>query len=163
MKNIEVSDGMYDFLIELSKELNTQDHRATAMPYFFQIQTQEEIHVAEGCGTECWHYDGSKIVTADEISEAVADYKGWEVWKAEKLSDIEREEILEQAGWQKANFDYKDEYQNAFFTAKACKEHIRLNDYHYHKPVDYLTHAWRNPEMEMVIKFLCELTGQIHK
>lgn len=160
MKNIEVSDEMHDFLMELSKEINTQDNRATAKPYFFQIRTQEEVHVAEGCGTKCWHYDGSKIVTEDEINETIAEYKELNVENIEGLPDYEKEEILEDAGWQKANFDYKDEYQNAFLTAKACKEHIRLNHYHYHEPVDYLTHAFRNPELEMVLKFICGLTNK---
>ena len=40
MKTIQVTDEMHDFLINISKELNTQSHRATAMPYFFQVQTK---------------------------------------------------------------------------------------------------------------------------
>jgi hypothetical protein len=31
--------------------------------------------------------------------------------------------------------------ESAIESAKACKEHIRLNSYHYHKPVDYLSHS----------------------
>lgn len=43
MKTIEVSDETYKFLMDLSKELTTQNHRGTAMPYFFQIKTQEAV------------------------------------------------------------------------------------------------------------------------
>jgi hypothetical protein len=164
MKTIEISDEMYDSLMELSKELNTQSHRSTAMPYFFQIQTQDKRHVADGCGTECYYFDGSEIETDEEINEAVADYKDWSISRVSKLSKDEKIDILEDAGWQRAEYQFADVYENAFFTEKACKEHIRLNHYHYNKPVDYLTHAFRNPEMELVLKFLCELTnGQLHK
>jgi hypothetical protein len=53
------------------------------------------------------------------------------------------------------------EYTNHFLTAKAAEEHLRLNNYHYHKDADvYLQHAWRNPEMEMVNEFLCGLVGK---
>jgi hypothetical protein len=166
MKTIEITDEMYDFLIELSKELNTQDHRATAMPYFFQIQTQEEVAVPEGCGTQCYHSDGSKIETDKEIIDAIYDWHDGNISKKKikEMDDWEKEELLEKAGWDKAYYDFEDHYENAFLTAKACKEHIRLNSYHYHKPVDYLSHAFRNPELEMVLKFICELTnGKLHK
>jgi hypothetical protein len=53
------------------------------------------------------------------------------------------------------------EYTNHFLTAKAAEEHLRLNDYHYHKDADvYLKHAWRNPEMEIMSEFLCGLVGK---
>ena len=45
MKTINVSDEMYEFLINLSEEINKQDNRSTAMPYFFQIQTSEEVEL----------------------------------------------------------------------------------------------------------------------
>jgi len=165
MKTIELTDETYNFLIELSKELNSQDHRSTAMPYFFQIQTQEEIQVPEGYGTEAWFYDGSKIETDTEIKETIFEYKGWDFdddndnKNYDILRDWEREEILEAAGYRKGNYDYTEKYQNAFLTAKACKEHILKNSYHYNTPVDFLSHAFRNPELEKVLKFICELTG----
>lgn len=164
-KTIEVSDEMYSFLMELSKELNIQDHRGTAMPYFFQIQTQEEVAVPEGCGTECFFMDDHKIETDKEIQEAIYDYYGGKFSKKQvrEMDAWEQENTLKVIGFRKVYYDFKNKYENAFLTAKACKEHIRLNSYHYHKPVDYLTHAFRNPELEMVLKFVCELTGdKIH-
>ncbi len=150
--------------MELSKELNTQDNRGTAMPYFFQIKTKEMVAVPDGCGTECWHYDGSQIETEDEINEAVAEYLGQDIEYVKLISESDKESVLEKAGWSKGNYDFKENYQNAFFTEKSCKEHIRKNAYHYKEPVDYLNHAFRNPEMELVLKFLAELTGgHLHK
>jgi len=67
MKTIEVTDEMYKFLMNLSNELNIQNHRLTAMPYFFQIQTQEQVPAPEDSGTEAWHYDGL-IIETDEVN-----------------------------------------------------------------------------------------------
>ncbi len=167
MKKIDVTDEMYEFLMNLSNELNTQDNRATAMPYIFQIETKEQIAVPKGCGSEAWNCDGTLIETEDEIKEAVFEWKEWDEENQDdydRLKDYEIEEILEVAGWDKVNYDFTNRYQNAFLTAKSCKEHIVSNSHHYTNPVDYLSHAFRNPELEMVMKFLCELTnGKIHK
>jgi len=152
---------MYEFLINLSKELNTQDHRGTRMPYFFQVQTKKQIAVPKGCGTEAWHYDGSLIETKKEIEEAVNEYKGWDEATTEfnHLEDYEIEDILESAGYVKVNYDYETELENCFLTSKACDEHIRVNGHNLKSPVNYLSGSFRNPELEMLMKFLCELTG----
>ena len=162
MKNIQVTDEMYEFLMNLSKELNTQDHRGTRMPYFFQVETKEQVSAPEGCGTEAWHYDGSLIETEEEIKEVVFEYKGWDENNSEsydKLYDYEKESILELSGYQKVNYEYRSNYENAFFTSKACDEHIRVNGHNLNSPKNYLTGAIRNTELETVMKFLCELSG----
>lgn len=162
MKTIEVTDEMHEFLMNLSKELNTQDHRGTAMPYIFQIQTQEEVPAVEGNGKEAWMYDGSKIETEEEITAAIAEYKGLEISDV-TTDNYERENILEEAGYRKINYEIKEVLQNAFLTSKACDEHIKANAYHYDTPVNYLSHSFRNPELETLIKFICGLTGkEIH-
>ena len=165
MKQIEVTDEMYNSLVELSKEINTQDHRGTKMPYIFQIQTQEEVSVPEGCGTEAWYFDGSKIETQEEIDQAIFDYDPEKTMEEiQAMDEYDKEDELEKMDYHKVHYDFKDHYENAFFTAKACKEHIRLNHYHYNEPIDYLSFATRNPEMELVFKFLCELTnGKLHE
>lgn len=170
MKQIEISDEMYDELIALSNELNTQDHRATAMPYFFQIQEEVEIPTSEGCGEEVWVCDGQICLRTEEDKKAaVFEYKGWDLEsksdnkKFEKLSWIDIENILEE-NYQKHSVTTIHKYHNAFLTEKACKEHIRLNRYHYSNPHDFLQHAFRNPELEMVLKFITGLTGgKLHK
>lgn len=161
MKTIEISDEMYASLMELSKEIANQDHRATAMPYFFQIQTKELIHVPEGNGTMCWVYDGVSIESEEEINQALYEWKSEAVPLEEiaKMDEFEKESMMEEAGYWKAWYDHTYKYQNSFFTAKGCKQHIKENHYHYTEPTDYLNHAGRNPEMELVMKFLCELSG----
>ena len=162
MKTIEITDQMYDFLMELSKEINSQDHRCTRMPYFFQVQTTEAVSVGEGQGEEIWHQDGSILETQEEIDEAVKELlDGTEPMPED---NYEKELTLEEAGWCKVNRDYTEVYQEAFFTAKACKEHIAINKHNYREPVDFLSGSFRNPELELVMKFLCELSGgELHK
>lgn len=159
MKTIHVSDELYDKLIEMSENINSQDNRATAMPYFFQIMTKEKKYVPEGCGTECWAYDGSTIETEEEINKTISEYLDIEdIEDVKKKDEYEKGQILEKAGWRKVNYDYEEKYQNAFLTEKSCKEHIERNSYHYAQPVDYLSHAFRNPDLELVYEFLCGLT-----
>lgn len=166
MKSIKVSNEMYDFLISLSKELNSQDHRGTAMPYFFQVQTKKQIAVPEGNGIEAWHYDGTLIESSEEIKEVVNEYKEWDDSTSffDELDEYEIESILENAGYRKVNYDYEDVLENCFLTSKACDKHIERNKHNLNSPVNYLSYASRNPEMEMLLKFLTELTGgQLHK
>lgn len=157
MKTINVTDEMYAFLIDLSRELNTQNSRATVNPRFYQILTKEQVAAPEGCGTEAWNYDGSLIETDEEINEAIAEYKGISLAKVKKLNDFQKEEILEDAGYRKVWYDYKDIYENAFLTEKACNEHIESKKHHYNNPVSYLTYASYNPELETLIKFLTQI------
>ena len=168
---VEIQQEMYDQLIAISKELNSQNHRGTAMPYIFQIQDKEQVPAAEGNGIQGWVYDGSLIHEPDEIRLAIYQQEEWDILDQKEANDKylcldthDREDILEKAGYREVWFDYKETYQNAFFTSKACDEHIARNRHHYTEPVNYLSHAFRNPEMEVVLKFLCELTGgEIHK
>lgn len=167
MKTIEITDEMYNSLIELSKEMLSQDNRATAMPHMFQIQTSEKKQVPDGYGEQAWYFDGSLIETSEEIQHAVFEWKEWDEENQDdydRLEDYEIEEILTAAGWQETSYVVEHSYENTFFTAKGCDDHIKRNHYHYEEPICYLNHAFRNPEMELISKFLCELTGGIiHK
>lgn len=165
-KKIEVTDEMYGFLMNLSNELNAQDHRCTATPYFFQIQEKKEIPTAEGYGETVWVCDGEIHLRTDEdIKEAIFEYKEWDLKskedneKFEALFEYDIEEILRN-NYQKFDITTENSYSNAFLTEKACKEHIERNGYHYKNPQDFLTHAFRNPELEKVFEFLCGLTGK---
>jgi len=169
MKTIKVADKMYEFLMALSVELNLQDHRATAMPYFFQVQHEKEIGVPSGCGVEGWHCDGTVLITEEDIKEAVFEYKEWELGDPnhevmfEELDDYEIEEVMEK-NYHKVDVATEKVYDNAFLTEKACKQHIAANKHHYSSPQDFLTHAFRNPELEKVMEFLCGITnGKSHK
>ena len=160
MKTIQVTDKVYEALAEISRNMNAQDNRCTAYPILFQIQTNEQKAAPEGCGEPGWYSDGTVLETEEEITDAIFDYKDEELTKdaIRSLSELARDEMMEEAGWEKGYYIYEHKYQNAFFTEKACEEHIRLNHYHYAEPKSYVDHAFRNPEMEIIQNFLINLT-----
>lgn len=166
MKTIEVSDEMYDKLIALATEMTTQDPRCTRMPHMFQIRTKKKRYD--------WNLNGDYKIWFDEDYNEIEtkkdfidylnnkeievpddfDYIWDDVFDCDDFIDNNCPELKE------CSYSWEYEYQNHFLTAKACKEHIEKNHYHYNDPVDYLNHAWRNPEMELVSEFLCGLVGK---
>ena len=84
----------------------------------------------------------------------------------ENIDDMDEDydTLMDDADWYEIYQEEGHTYKNAFLTEKACKEHIQANNYHYSKPIDYLSLAFRNPELEKVMQFICELSGEkIHK
>lgn len=47
-----------------------------------------------------------------------------------------------------------------FFTEKAAQEHIDENSYHYTKPTIYVVSAWRNPEMQALMRQTINIEGK---
>ena len=182
MKTIKVTDEMYEALMAISKEMNSQDHQSTRMPYLFHIAEEVLEPTCEGCGTPVWvHIDGDKLRTENEIIEYIAEYKFWEdddfmpdapddvrildstAKATEMYESDEYETYLESEDFTLYNEEPRTRYSNGFFTEKACQEHIARNNYHYHNASACLIDAFRNPEMETVSKFLCEISGgEIH-
>jgi len=183
MKTIKVTNKTYKALMELSKEMTTQDNRCTAMPHMFQVRTKKEVAAYDGCGEEIWvDNDGGELRSDEKIREYIQEHiyetdesinhldddmaKAEAKRKVDEMDEWDLGIYLEDHNceWRKVAVTTEYEYKNTFFTAKGCDEHIRLNHYHYCEPVSYLNHAWRNPEMELISKFLCELSGgKIHK
>lgn len=166
MKTIEVSDEMYEKLIALATEMTTQDPRCTRMPHMYQIRTKKKRYDWGLNGNEViWIEDGSNEIETKEDMIEYLERRSIDI--PENFDDIWEDnwdlvEFIEDncPELQKCSYSWEYEYQNMFLTEKACKEHIERNHYHYHEPVDYLNHAWRNPEMELVSEFLCNLVGK---
>ena len=167
MKTIEVSDEMYNKLISLATEMTTQDPRGTKMPHMFQIRDWKKQYDWRLNGdTHIWVGDyGEEIETLDEFKEYLEN-NGFGI--PENIEDIWNDH-WDMEDWVESNnielkqcsYSLVPEYTNHFLTAKAGEEHLRLNDYHYHKDADvYLNHAWRNPEMEILSEFLCGLVDK---
>ena len=167
MKTIEIGDEMYEKLIALATEMTTQDPRCTRMPHMFQIRTKKKRYD--------WGLNGNYKIWVDtdynieiETKEDFISYlKNSDIDIPEHFDDIwdndfDCDDFIDNhcPELRECTYDWEYEYKNHFFTAKACKEHIESNHYHYNDPVDYLNHAWRNPEMELVSEFLCSLVGK---
>jgi hypothetical protein len=173
MKTIEVSDEMYDQLVELATEMVTQDPSYTAMPHLFQIQTEKKVYDWSCNGhNKVWIDVGNQIEI--ETYEDLVDYFGnmdkdvpenlKEMWDDMFQDDLEYLFEKELPDLEQCSYTVEHVYENGFLTAKACDEHIRKNGNYYDNPRTYLAHAWRNTDMDLVSEFLCALVGKpIHK
>lgn len=168
-KTIQVTDEIYEFLINLSKEIKEQDNRATAMPYFFQVRETIEIPAYEGCGIEILYNSKREIELRsyeekiDWILENQECFIGTGFEERCKNVGIstptwDLDDMLKEVGFETFNVDEFHVYSNAFLTSKACDNHIKINKHNLKYPVNYLNHAYRNEEMDMIFKFLLSLT-----
>jgi len=164
MKNINVTDEQYEFLINLSKEINTQDNRITADPIFCVYQ-KEMRPMPEGCGEEGWVNGDGNLLTDEDIDEIVDEYN--KEYKNNDNKDNEfhdfkkdEEEILEELEYRKVNYEWTDVPVSGqvYFSEKAAQNHIDCNHYHYHKPFTYVESAWRNNEWQIIRKIIMGLT-----
>lgn len=176
-KTIEVSDEMYDKLIELANEMTTQDMRATRMPHMFQIRDWKKVYDWRCNGDQIIWVDSSthfEVETLDDLIDYLSEsghFDGMEdyqeqseiaeitrLWEENDIGDWISDNCEDLEG---CSYSMEPVYINSFLTAKAAEEHLRLNHYHYHRDADvYLKNAWRNPEAELVSQFLCNLVGK---
>jgi len=161
MKTIEVTDEMYNSLMELSNNLNIQSHRCTRMPYMIQVSKKEEVAAYEGCGDIYWFGDeGEKLENEDEENEVIKGHlyeKYGNNENFDELEDYEKEEILEELNYKKLEVTEKDELSDFFFTEKGLRSY-------YGKDVNTYLTASNNPELEIIMKFICELSGgKLHR
>ncbi len=133
------------------------------MPYFFQIRENKRVYGVD----EDYGSDGYVWINKDRDGTVESDRKSMlyaieqdDVEFDENIADDQLEELMEDIGYEKGYFRNEEVYSNAFLSEKSCKRHIQLNNYHYSEPIDYLTHAFRNPDMELLFEFLCSLTGK---
>jgi hypothetical protein len=172
MKTIEVSDEMYAKLIELATEMTTQDPRCTRMPHMFQVREEYDQIVPEGFGDEyvAVDFEGGEIKDLQELKDMTKEIMVEKECDTDEFEELDFAddwdgvmdilEVYSDDNWTLFSIKKEHRYSNTFFTAKACKEHIESNGYHYNNPTDYLNSAWRNPEMELVSEFLCNLVGK---
>jgi hypothetical protein len=166
-KNIEVPQEMYDKLMALATEMTTQDMRITAMPHLFQVREEERVY-DWGCNGDnhCFIYDGEyecDYEDENDLGDIIKSYcanRDIESPNLQKMDMDDMIEWLEDKGYDRCSWSIRHLYKNSFLTAKACQEHIESNKHHYTNPTDYLNHAFRNPEMELVSEFLCGLVGK---
>ena len=156
MKTIQIPAEIHDKLMELSREMRTQDNRCTAPPHFFQIRERKKVYdwglngdhqifVEDDLEIELaedlidYHLGLNPGLTTDEEKE-VSD-KIREMWEDDFWSDLEDWVEENHPELKRLSYSWEYVYHNSFFTAKACQEHIERNHYHYNQGTDYLNHA----------------------
>jgi len=142
-----------DFLIELGKEMNTQNNRSTQFPAFVVMQKVKVYGDSSYCS---------------EVERKNSDDYNWEdvlCDKCQKLLEDGKElpDLCDDCNdegflW----FNWEDKIVDncgMFLTAKAAQRHIDENHYHYNKPFTYGISCWRNYEMQRVLEILSKLGG----
>ena len=153
-KTIQISDESYGFLKDLINEIDNQDNRMTASPYYYVIQEKVTRPTAEGCGQYIVYFDSDDLVdyTREELIESKEIDTDIDYTFDDYLDEHpEIREIEVKTEWA------EPELSNVFFTEKAIEKHIAANKYHWIEPRSYVKHAWRNPEIESLFKAIREI------
>ena len=156
------------FLVDLARELNTQDNAGTANPVWC-IMDKELVIVSEGNGDFRVIVDDGVVSLedfADEVAGQVPEELKQEVREAVcQCSDTdELKDLLEEYSYE-GSFDFcmydasKEERicrdATAFLTKKSAEEHLQQNAHHYSKEARaYALSAWRNPVYERLINII---------
>lgn len=169
MKTIQVTDEQYEFLQELTRKMETQSNRATAWPLFYVYQKNERWVPAAADYDIVKFYDNVSCSTVSEHEDK--DGNTW-VQIDDKIGTWKCNETGEtiDCGEAEDRFDFRIVYIKLedepvlgcgpFFTEEAAKAHISSNHYHYHSPFTYADGAWRNYEMQNLMKLLFEVLGK---
>jgi hypothetical protein len=159
------------FIIELSKEMKTQDNRCTAQPYGLTLLEEVERLTPDG------YSDGMLIIWDDDsyyeddfsdLKESLLECFSENKDECEEIYSIDSFEHL--ASWMDMNIssgltivpyrrghEVKTNNFNFFLTEKAYHEHIRQNGHNLNKPKSYGIHLYRNDEMAKVYEIIHKL------
>lgn len=147
MKNL-TTDSL-EFIKKLAEEMKSQDNRLTAFPIFV-IQVDKKVYGDRSFCDEAERKedsDGSLCKECEKLQKENEELPNY-------CSDCDPECFV----WYKIEEEF-DLQAGVFLTAKACEEHIKMNDYHYSHPRSYAIGLWRNPEMEKLVKIIFEIAG----
>lgn len=163
------------FLVDLQKEMNTQDHCGTVDPRYWVIADYKRvygdslncpegicIYETDGCGTIYeGEADASAILDA-LIEEYPDDFARSDLDQIDDYCLTESlEYFLEEKGYDGLHITQYDDVQvNKYFflTEKAAADYLRRNDYHHdEKAHTYCMYSWRSPEEKTLWKILHEV------
>lgn len=179
MVQVTMRKETYDFLTDLATKMKNQDHHGTRMPYVIQIA--EDVEKPNNWNPDRYIWVDDEGTEVDHTYQAFLDYiDGY----SEEYDEETLDAILEDAGIvvdDEGNLDYMfsdtdhitialglryvgvedvTEFSNHFLTQEAAKNHLENNRHHYHgkNQRTYVQHAYRNKELEQLIKAVEEIT-----
>lgn len=156
MKTITVSDETAEFISNFVNQIETQDNRSTASPYYYVVRCVKLLTAADsrGCAYQYYDSDACESFTEEQLRQHCDE---------NDIEDVEA--YIESESLEKIEVQEVDEYVNVFFTYDGYKKHIKLNGHNYRhceKFDSYVMHAFRNPEIEGLLKSIKEI-GQALK
>lgn len=174
---IEISQEDYEFLKDLQNELNTQDTDWQAQPVFWGVEEEvEEFRGTDGeyGGTPYIGFDDGRWTVEEAVKEVEErfesdfyDYedlrKDWEEVDKTCAEDI-YDFMVDKLKWDNVYgvFYYEKvprvtKETGAFLTKRACKNYIEKYGYNHNNPHTYGMTAYRNFELERLLKILREM------
>ena len=170
MKQINISDEGYEFLKDLCNELRTQPNDGNADPIYWGVLEDHQVLALEGDGDPYFTTDDGLITLEDAIEyvdQCIMEYNAdiqdeWkDVWKdnPDDVSYFIRETLkwdYYDVIWQRTE-ERVSTTTGAFLTKRACKKYIETNAYHHDNPRTYAMTAFRNYELEKLLKVLKSL------
>jgi len=167
MKQVELPFEDYEFLRELQQELNTQPNDGNADPVYWGVMDYSYELTAEGNGEpRITNDDGAYTLeeAVEVVNENIGDYdeetqQAWAGVNKEDADDVAffMKETLE---WDFCDVYWVEEKGHistdtgAFLTKRACKEYVERYGYNHHKAHTYAMTAYRNFELERLLKIL---------
>lgn len=169
MKTIEVDDSLYSKLLDLAIEVRNQNSHGTGSPYLFQIRTDDKVWDS-GLGgdnlmimDDDWNEVGPfDLPTLVELSKRATNEPPCPLDDDFDLilyRDELRDWLKDEFGYIPSSYTIKDKLQNGFLTQKACQAHIDGNRHHYVNPTFYVSHAFRNSELDLFFRLLDSFSG----
>ncbi|MDK8188808.1 hypothetical protein QP794_01760 [Paenibacillus sp. UMB7766-LJ446] len=166
MTNDQIKD--IQFLIDLQKELNSQENDSQANPRFWSVGDYRWVACSEG------NAERYTVFFPDSVEAHEIDYFLNKVLDKEDLSEEEIESLNDadctdsKFEWIQDNYDSeaslhpeREEHfvreNTMFLTKEEAKLHIKQNSHHYsNRAHTYAMTAWRAPKVERLLKILGE-------
>jgi hypothetical protein len=164
MAQIEITEERLQFIKEIAEAMKMQSHRMTQHPLFYVYEKEDRwanddgdydrIAFVNDEGNETDQEedeDGNTWMcsdgqwTCDETEETIDEYEAMRKFSLRKVALKEVDRPVVDVG--------------PFLTEQGAENHIRANGYHYNKPFVYVNSAWRNEEMQGLLKFIFEVAG----
>lgn len=166
--SIRLSWKDYSFLKELQHELNTQTNDGNADPVYWGVIETREEPAPEDCGeARIYNCDGDgSVMTLDEVvrwvEDRLEDRDLIHIWDTLDRDDIDTvlDFIHDEMGIEVASVVWTEEHSRvsedtgAFLTKRACQEYISKFGYNHSHPHTYAMTAYRNFELERLLKIL---------
>lgn len=160
MKTLQISEESYQFVKNFINEIDNQDNRGTRSPYFYVIQQKKRIYPAcggdaEGIVIDTDFYDEDEFEWLCERLEIPYDKNEDAYDLCERINKVYTDGDV-------YTLPYSYEWQehdaaNVFFTETGYKQHVELNQHNLGEYRSYVKYAFRNPEIQGLMKAIREI------
>lgn len=151
---IELPETLAAHLIEIGKELATQDNMHSSWPVWYVTEIKK-VQAPEDNAEHKERLDDDAFYPDEMLCKSCK----------EKWSDGELPADCDNYRCDDSFYYYNEERQYAtygsvvFLTKKACQEYIDANSYHFDRPEPYCDSMFRNHEMQPIVQALILMSG----